>query len=332
MPSSVINRSLLTDFNSTVEFREAYLEEIFVRSPEREAEDISDRSSLNEVKEKVQRQVEWYFSDDNLLKDAFLMKHIARNKHGFVSLKLVASLRKIKSLTKDCKLVAESIKHSKLLELNEDSTKVRRIDAVPDVDYSGIPKTIIITQYQVNNPEVSQIHHEYSRYGEVACVTVLHPGKSVPLYVKSCKSRFPCIGKEVCILVEYRTIEMAKRAFKECKQSWRQTPVVQLLSQQEIKPSVQEATKILTEKKSRKQRVHLAELSRHKSPRNYDSGYSGASRSPSTSPPPVRRFFNSSASMDSPTKVLKAKPAARLVTVIRNPFGPDGTKGFNLKR
>ena len=49
---------------------------------------------------KIVDQVEFYFSDDNILKDAFLLKHVRRNKQGFVSLKLITSFKRIKSLTK----------------------------------------------------------------------------------------------------------------------------------------------------------------------------------------------------------------------------------------
>ena len=49
---------------------------------------------------KIVDQVEFYFSDENILKDAFLLKHVRRNKQGFVSLKLITSFKRIKSLTK----------------------------------------------------------------------------------------------------------------------------------------------------------------------------------------------------------------------------------------
>ena len=341
-PNSIImNRSLI----APAEYNNYRVIDTFVDFNENEY-------VANDTKEKVQRQVEWYFSDENLRKDAFLMKHIARNKQGFVSLKLVASLRKIKSITKDCKMVADGIKYSKCLELSEDGTKVRRLDPIPTVDYSSIPKTIIVTKYSINNDDdldVVQIQDEYSRYGQVSRVIILYPGKSVPLFVKSCKSRFPCIGKEVCILVEYETVEMAKRAYKECKQSWRQTATVQLLSSQQdqqTKTEINEDSKMALEKKNNKKKIS-PESSRVRhgggassNGYNSDSGYSGiGSRSPSSSPksspPPSRRFFT-----DTLTPIRKTRPLlmvskpkqATLVNITRTPFGPDGTKGFNFKR
>lgn len=37
-----------------------------------------------ELAEKIAAQVEFYFSDENILKDAFLLKHVRRNKEGYV--------------------------------------------------------------------------------------------------------------------------------------------------------------------------------------------------------------------------------------------------------
>ena len=111
----------------------------------------------SDLQEKVIKQVEWYFSDDNLLKDSFLMKHINRNKQGFVSLKLVASLRKVKTLSKDWKIVLESLKHSSLLALNEEETKIRRKSPAPQVDFGHIAKTLLITAYPQEQPNLADL-------------------------------------------------------------------------------------------------------------------------------------------------------------------------------
>merc|ERR1712203_728708 len=48
--------------------------------------------------EKITQQVEFYFSDANITKDKFLLKHVKRNKEGFVSLKLISSFKRVKHL------------------------------------------------------------------------------------------------------------------------------------------------------------------------------------------------------------------------------------------
>jgi la-related protein 6 len=43
----------------------------------------------------IVEQVEYYFSDAHILKDAFLLKHARRNRDGFISLKLITSFKKV---------------------------------------------------------------------------------------------------------------------------------------------------------------------------------------------------------------------------------------------
>lgn len=46
---------------------------------------------------RIVAQVEFYLSDENLAKDAFLLKHVQKNKMGFVSIKLLTSFKKVGS-------------------------------------------------------------------------------------------------------------------------------------------------------------------------------------------------------------------------------------------
>ena len=184
-----------------------------------------------ELRERIIKQVEWYFSDENLLKDSFLMKHISRNQLGYVSLKLVASLRKVKTITKDWKLVQESLRHSKLL-LNEEGTKVRRELPAPQVDFSHISKTLMITEYPDEEPNLADLEQKFGRYGEVSQVRMILPGRAVPLDIKPCKLLYPSLGKDLCILVELESEDGAKSTY--CKlqkrQNWGDGMKVQLLS------------------------------------------------------------------------------------------------------
>lgn len=79
------------------------------------------------LKSKILKQVEFYFNDANLPRDKFLLEKIRSNPDGWVSLELISSFNRMKSLTNDQQLVQESLKDSKdLLELNDDGSMVRR--------------------------------------------------------------------------------------------------------------------------------------------------------------------------------------------------------------
>merc|ERR1712008_398184 len=94
--------------------------------------------------EQIVQQVEFYFSDANITKDKFLLKHVKRNKEGFVSLKLISSFKRVKHLTKDWRQVAVAIERkSNKLEVNDLKTKVRRLDALPEYDETTPSRTVV---------------------------------------------------------------------------------------------------------------------------------------------------------------------------------------------
>ena len=68
---------------------------------------------LQDLCEKIVAQVEFYFGDANITKDKFLLKHVKRNKEGFVSLKLISSFKRVKHLTKDWRQVGSKPVQSK---------------------------------------------------------------------------------------------------------------------------------------------------------------------------------------------------------------------------
>ena len=297
-----------------------------------------------ELQQRIIEQVEWYFSDENLLKDTFLMKHIHRNKQGLVSLKLVASFRKVKSITKDWRVVQASLLHSSQLELNSEQNKVRRKAAVPEVDYSHTYRTVIVQNYPDTEPQAEEIETEFSKYGEVTLVRIISPGSAVPMDVKPSRKRHAAIGKELCILVEFESLDGARQACKRfaSQQSWRDQVSVALLSRKE---STEEKTR-----EGRKPDEHF--LSPSKSPGHRDTGNrkrnkgspaSGRrflspdkqekaylsdsscsvsrSRSPRLSPEPIRKFPSDQFLTRSHRNLQESR-------LIRQPWGPDGSKGF----
>ncbi|CAL1538751.1 unnamed protein product [Lymnaea stagnalis] len=73
--------------------------------------------------ETLKHQVEYYFSEDNLVKDLFLRKKM--DAEGWVKLELVLSFNKVKELKADYKSLIQVIKTSDKLELSENEDYVR---------------------------------------------------------------------------------------------------------------------------------------------------------------------------------------------------------------
>ncbi|XP_013979396.2 la-related protein 1 isoform X3 [Salmo salar] len=74
------------------------------------------------LKDYVKRQIEYYFSLDNLERDFFLRRKM--DQEGFLSLGLIASFHRVQALTTDVNLIIESLKDSKEVEIID--MKIRR--------------------------------------------------------------------------------------------------------------------------------------------------------------------------------------------------------------
>jgi len=77
----------------------------------------------DELKEAVRKQIEYYFSPQNLANDAFLVSHM--NKDLYVGLDLIATFKIMKAMTTDIEVIKKAILDSKVLTLDETGTKVK---------------------------------------------------------------------------------------------------------------------------------------------------------------------------------------------------------------
>lgn len=84
-----------------------------------------DRQSLLVL---IKEQLEFYFSEDNLPRDVFLLKQIEKDKtkEGYVSLKVIAGFPKMKRLTHDLGAIREAAEISDLVVLSPDGLSVKR--------------------------------------------------------------------------------------------------------------------------------------------------------------------------------------------------------------
>jgi len=167
-----------------------------------------------ELSEKIVSQVEFYLSDDNLAKDAFLLKHVRRNKEGYVNLKLITSFKKVKTLTKDYRVVAKALEKSKELSLNSEKTKVRRNAALPSELLERNPgRTVVVTGLE--NASMESVSEIFSKCGEIELIRIVRPGKVIPVDLKSYFTKHPELETETCAVVAFETMAAAARACSE---------------------------------------------------------------------------------------------------------------------
>lgn len=168
----------------------------------------------DELKAKIVSQVELYLSDDNLSRDAFLLKHVRRNKEGYVNLKLITSFKKVKSLTKDFRVVGEALKESKNLVLNVEVTKVKRVEPLPTELLERNPgRTVIATK--IPEPTFDKVSEMFSKCGEIVLIRIIRPGKAIPPDVKGFLAKYIDMTSETFAIVEFETMAAAARACSE---------------------------------------------------------------------------------------------------------------------
>merc|ERR1712223_1739821 len=185
----------------------------------------------DELCESIVQRVEFYFSDANITKDKFLLKHVKRNKEGFVSLKLISSFKRVKHLTKDWRQVAVAIERkSKKLEVNDLKTKVRRLDALPEYDETTPSRTVVALNLPIERPTIEAVAEIFSEGGEIVLVRILRPGNPTPADVKPFANKHPEMTDKVCALVEYEKTEFAHKAVKELNKEGEETMKVMELT------------------------------------------------------------------------------------------------------
>ncbi|XP_053319755.1 la-related protein 6-like [Spea bombifrons] len=172
---------------------------------------------------KIVSQVEFYLSDENLSHDAFLLKHVQKNKMGYVSIKLLTSFKKVKNLTRDWRKTLYALQFSEILEINEEQTKVRRKIPIPDI-LLGLPPTKLLLAWNFDDTEqrpptcpqtlMETVTSLFAPYGVVTSVRILKPGKEIPCYIKKYISRYPELATKRCALVEYENLEGARKALE----------------------------------------------------------------------------------------------------------------------
>ncbi|XP_043934501.1 la-related protein 6 [Protopterus annectens] len=182
-----------------------------------------------ELVEKLIAQIEYYLSDENLEKDAFLLKHVRRNKMGYVSVKLLTSFKKVKHLTRDWRTTAYALRQSTTLELNDEGRKVRRKTPVPVFASENLPSKMLLVYDVYSCPALQAVNKDienanaqekvmehllrvFGVYGVISSVRILKPGKDLPADIKRLSNRYSQLGTLDCAIIEFEEVESAIKA------------------------------------------------------------------------------------------------------------------------
>ncbi|XP_041658935.1 la-related protein 6b [Cheilinus undulatus] len=337
---------------------------------------------------KIRAQLEDLFSDSHLAQDGFLLKHVQRRKQGYVSLKLLTCLKKIKALTTDWHQTLAGAENSKLLEVNDERTKVRRKKPLPKWLLCSPTSRLLLT-WNISkekaeedgvargpeHPSLSdRIFQKFSSYGDITSMWILHPGTELPKELQTYAKRHKELGQHLCAVVKFAELEAVRQAYISLKaeeetcggegmhvvplgyyptyhlteeknnqdQPEEENPLQSSLESVQEEPSVQVKVSVENintskpqETKSKSTQRTLEQLSTSFTGQ-YFSGVNQSSRmnlcagdcdrDNSQSPWVLRRKHAAAALNLGFSGDLKERHF--LNRVLRQPFGPDGTRGF----
>lgn len=128
---------------------------------------------MAELDAAIKKQIEFYFSESNFRKDAFLKAASETNPEGYVPIAVLLTFNKLKSLSTDVALIALALKGSDTVTVSEDGLNIKRSLELPESDVSKA-RTLYVKGYATHDATITieTIAEQFSTYGKVLMVRV----------------------------------------------------------------------------------------------------------------------------------------------------------------
>ncbi|XP_057851319.2 la-related protein 6C isoform X2 [Cryptomeria japonica] len=193
-----------------------------------------------ELRQKIVKQVEFYFSDANLIANDYLMKFVNKDPEGFVPIPVIASFKKVRSLVTNYALVTAALRTSSQLVISEDGKKVKRASPMSDAGIEELQSRTVVAENLPENHSNENIVKVFATVGTVKMVHICHPQAvepSSPLGTRFTKTDM-LVSNKLHALVEYESVEQAEKAVAELndERNWRSGLRVRLLLRRTGKP------------------------------------------------------------------------------------------------
>jgi La-related protein 7 len=182
------------------------------------------------LKQNIIKQVEYYFSDENLLTDKYVMSLIKKNKEGYVPLSIIASFRKMKKLTRHYPSMVAALKESSLLVVSSNGKRVKRLYPLPFAEVKDSKLFTVLVENLPEDHSVENIRRIFNGAGKIRSISIRDP-HAVEEPKKG--KKIEMISSKLHALVEYETVEAAEKAAATFnnQENWRNGLRVKLLKQ-----------------------------------------------------------------------------------------------------
>ncbi len=144
------------------------------REAESKEKEISKRNQLR-------KQLEFYFSDENLLNDKFLLRFLNKDTDKGVPITIIENFNKIKEIMNDVSdlqkrlvFIRDVVEASNLIKLNKKKNKIKRIKDFnkDDIDLDKIDERSIYVENLPNNINHNILGTIFARCGKVLHISI----------------------------------------------------------------------------------------------------------------------------------------------------------------
>lgn len=188
----------------------------------------------DDLRDKIIKQVEYYFSDENLPNDKFLMNYVTKDVEGFVPIAVIASFRKMKRLTHDSSLIVAALKQSSCLVVSSNS-KVRRLLPFPVAEVMDPKLCTVLVENLPEDHSTENIQRIFGEAGNIKNICIRDPHVIIEPKKRTIAEKL--LSGKLHVLVEYETVEAAEKAVAMLndEQDWRYGMRVKLLKKRAVK-------------------------------------------------------------------------------------------------
>lgn len=190
----------------------------------------TDTATLtDELRDKIIRQVEYYFSDENLRTDKFLLKYLTKDDEGYVPVAVIASFKKMKKLTHHKSLIVAALKESSLLTLSSNEKKVKRVHPFPLTEFLDPELCTVLVENLPEDHTTENMKKIFGQAGLIKKITIHE--ENAAKEQRKCSIEEKLLSGKLHAVVEYDTVEAAENAVATLnnEQDWRHGMRVKLL-------------------------------------------------------------------------------------------------------
>jgi len=174
----------------------------------------------SELTKKLIELIEFYLSDEYLAKDKYLLRQIRCKSEGYISIKLMTSFKKVKKLTRDWRTVRFALLQTDNLIVSPEGFRVKRATQLPEnLRKPRLLSSVVTIRLTEEMATVEAMTNTFAKYGEIALVRILKPGKEIPSDLRNYATQVPDIGKSTCAVVDFEQSESALQAVRCLKDS-----------------------------------------------------------------------------------------------------------------